>query len=439
MNALLALLFVGLVTVIAFKYISRGIQNGILLMLIAGMNTFYLTHLDDTGVSKLPTITLDRVVLVCALLVFAIKWRHNETRKLPFNWIEYSMLLLVAAIFISMWSNKSYEKDISGQGKVAVGTVLTGYIYPYITYFIARRGVRDKIQFQSFLVGVGCIALYLGVNSMAEAFHQDWMVFPKYILDPTQGIDFGKVRGPMLNSSFNGLALSMGLFIYLWLIFSKRDRTRWVWSVGAVLAGVGVVFSLQRAVWLGALAGFLLVAVTWPGRRGYLMGTLVAAAALGCLVVPDSFVGNLQERLTDKDSIEFRVQVIEKAQIAFASSPIVGIGFNGFNGLDTDEHESLHSHNTPLVLLAEVGLLGILPYLSIYGLLASDSIKAYFQLPESRTVIILLWAITAGYVVMSVCVELRSVAYLNILFFGLWGMFSAAVSKQLVLPRKEAF
>src|SRR5262249_31965576 len=162
--------------------------------------------------------------------------------------------------------------------------------------------------------------------SLAELFHQDWLVFPKYILDPEQGVDFGKVRGPMLNSSYNGLALSMGLFIYIWLIFSKRDRLRWLWCVGAVLAGVGILSSFQRAVWVGALGGFLVVVVAWPKHRSYLTGTLVLAAAVGCLVVPDSFVGSLEERLKDKESLEFRLRVIQKAQAAFAMSPIVGVG-----------------------------------------------------------------------------------------------------------------
>jgi len=426
---------------IVLAYTSRGIENGIVLMLIGGMNTFYLTHLGDsgdTGVSRLPTITLDRVVVACVLIVFVVKWWRNETGKFSFNWIEVCMLLLVVAIFVSMWSNKSYQKDVGGDNKVALGTLLTGFLYPYMAYFIARRGIQDRRQFQSFLVGVGYIVLYLGIDSLAELFHQDWLVFPKYILDPEQGIDFGKVRGPMLNSSFNGLALSMGLFIYIWLIFFKRDRTRWLWCVGTVLAGIGILSSFQRAVWLGAVAGFLIVVVTWPRHRGYLTGTLVLAAAVGCLVVPDSFVGSLEERLKDKESIEFRMQVIQKAQTAFASSPVVGVGFNSFNGLDTDENESLHSHNTPLVLLAEVGLLGILPYLAIFVLFAWNSIKAYFQLPESRTVIILLWAITAGYLVMSLSVELRSVAYLNVLFFALWGMFSAAVGRSGVVPRQQS-
>jgi O-antigen ligase len=433
MNTLLSLLLIGLVIFITFRYTVRKIHNGILFMMIAGMSTFYMTHLGDsgdTGVSKLPTITADRVIVVCVLIIFVIKWWRNETEKFSFNWIEVCMLLLVVAIFISMWSNKSYQRDVNGEGKVALGTLLTGFIYPYIAYFIARRGVRDRSQFQSFLIGVGCIVLYLGIDSLAELFHQDWLVFPKYILDPEQGVDFGKVRGPMLNSSYNGLALSMGLFTYIWLIFSKRDRTRWLWCLGAVIAGVGVLSSFQRAVWLGAIVGFLVVVVTWPRHRSYLTGTLVAAAAVGCLVVPDSFVANMGERLKDKESLQFRLQVIQKAQAAFASSPIVGVGFNAFNGLDTDEHEGLHSHNTPIVLAAEVGLLGILPYVSIFVLFAWDSIRAYFQSPDSRTVTIFLWAITAGYLVMALSIELRAIAYLNVLFFGLWGMFSAAARPQ---------
>ena len=82
-------------------------------------------------------------------------------------------------------------------------------------------------------------------------------MFPNYIIDPNVGLHFGRARGPFVEAVADGLSLYMcavaaaiGLAVWRkpWITLRVRHGHR-------ARGGLGILFTLTRAVWIGAAIG----------------------------------------------------------------------------------------------------------------------------------------------------------------------------------------
>jgi len=379
----------------------------------------------------LPHLTLDRVVWPLVLVIFVVQWIRGEINRYSPDWIEYSMFTFLVVILLNMYMHGTFISHQFGGDKLNLFSVLTGFFLPFMSYFIMRRGVLNNAQAKSFLTGVGLITLYLGITGLGEAWRQSWLVFPKYILDPKWGIHFGYVRGPLLSASANGLAIVMGLPILVWLFFGTRGARRWLWLLGIASVGLSLPFVFQRAVWLAASAALGIVALAWPRRRLILTGGLVLIAAVGGLMLPNTLEERIAGKLAAEGNIQYRWRLIDTTLTLIGDHLYTGVGYYQ---VDKFVRRSLgtgySSHNMPLTLFAELGLLGFLPYLLIFSLLLFQSAKAYRQQSWFREIIGGMWGITAAYIIVSVTADMRTAIYMNVLLFALWGMVLGMTQRQ---------
>jgi len=262
----------------------------------------------------------------------------------------------------------------------------------------------------------------------------NWLVYPKYILDPTEGIHFGKVRGPFVSASADGLAMAMGLPIFIWLLFNRRDTSRWLWIFGLVSVGISTPYVYQRSAWLGVALALGVTALTWPKHRGILIASiaLVLPCAAMFVLTSNRLEQEVQTKLNTSNTIDFRLNMIDLSLAQIREHPVTGVGFNRFvEQLAEDEnYYSAASHNTPLTLFVELGLLGFVPYLMIYGALLFESLKSYMQHTWSRSMIALLWSVTAPFFATTNLTDTRILMYQNILLFGLWGIVLGIVRRK---------
>jgi len=415
-----------LLGLIAFTYwwTRRGVQNGLILGLVTGMIPMTESWLIRSE-GGLPHLTLDRVVWPVVLLLFVLMRRRGETARRPLDAVEKNMLLLVGVIVLSMYVHKTYVSDQWGTEKVQLFPIVAGFFLPFISYSLARRGIYSAAHVTAFLRGVGWITVYLGVTGLGEAWQQHWLVYPKYILDPTVGIHNGYVRGPFISSSCNGVAMVMGVPVLLWLFFSTQGALRWVWLLGLACVSLSLPYVFQRAVWLGAAAALGVTILTWPKRGPLLFGGTVLAVALGLLFMPTSLERRIQVKLNAADNIAFRVELVATSMKIIRDAPLAGVGFTRFRKAIEEYSEGrpigTASHNTIMTLMAELGLLGVVPYFAIFALFGCESAGAFWHRPDTRVIVGGLWGISAAYVIMLVSIELREIIYVNGLFFALWG------------------
>jgi O-antigen ligase len=418
-----------LISVMTIRCSVRGLQNGLLLFLIASLLPIQHGMLIYGG--GLPHLTVDRIVWPLVLLVFVVQWRRGEIKSRSTDLVEQSMFILLLVILLNMYFHGKYisHQNPLYRDKLQLAPLLSGFILPYMSYFIMRRAVLSETQVKSFLTGVGLITIYLGITGIGEASNQGWLVFPKYILEH-EGIHIGKVRGPFLQASWNGLALAMGLTTFLWLIFWLRDRARWLWLLGIASVAISLPYVLQRAAWLSAAAVFAAALMTWPPPRYAfklhcaLISIVLLAIPVSGLVLSQALDPAIISRVTEPDNIEFRYELAEATTNMIGDNVLFGVGFTRFEeelptyGL----YDGFSSHNSLLTLFAELGLLGLLPYLFIFARLLFESVNAYRFLPQSRPIVAGLWGMTGAYIIMAMSVEVRGVLYANLLLFASWGM-----------------
>jgi len=413
----------------------RGFQYGVLLILPTGMTTAWFIRSEGS----LPHISLDRLVWPTVFLIFLWAWRQGKTERCWPDLTEWLMLILLGVILLSMALSGSAVSDQYGDDKLRMGSLITGFLVPFGAYFVARRARITNAQTESFLIGIAVITIYLGITGVGEAFHQDWLVYPKYILDPNEGIHFGKVRGPFVSASKNGLAMAMALPIFIWLLARRRDLSRWLWILGIVLVTVSMPYVLQRGPWLGTVVALGVMTISWPKYRAMLTAALVLAipAAIIFMLSSNTLYSALEDKLNKSSTIDYRLNMIDLSLEQIRQHPWTGVGFNRLIELlvEDEEFDAAASHNSFLTLFAELGLLGFLPYILIFALLFLESAKVYWQEPWARGGISLLWSITAPFLILMNTTDLRSAMYHNVLFFFLWGIALEAIRKRL-LPVK---
>jgi len=426
----LRIVLLAVLILITIRYTRRGLQNGIILGLVTGTSIF---ELFKEEVGSLPIISLERVVWLIVLIIFLLKQRRGETERLPLDWIERSMCVFLMVIVMSLFSQGSIEMGQGGIG--TLGIFSRGFAIPFLAYFIARRGVRTNEQMYAFFAGLGLVALYLVVTGLGESWGINWLVFPKFVLNPDMGIHYGKVRGIFLNASWNGLAIAMSLPVLIWLFFIEQGVRRWLWLLVAILAAVPLTFTMQRAAWLSAAAALGVTALSWPSRRTLLVGSLVFGVTGGFFVTSDMLVRRMEKKVQDQSTIDIRIALVKTGLNMFQDNPVTGVGFNRF-GEEVNKHSpyyytvgETYSHNGILTILAELGLVGFLPYMAIFGFLLFESFDVYRRHPNLQAFIGVLWGVTAAFAVMIMAVEMRGNLYPSTLLFALWGMGLAALRR----------
>jgi O-antigen ligase len=218
------------------------------------------------------------------------------------------------------------------------------------------------------LVAVGA---YIGLVNLFEGVGLRSLVVPSYINDASVGIHFGRARGPFVESVADGLSLFMcavaaGVGLKVW----RRRWIRAICVVVIVLAAVGILFTVTRAVWVATIAGTLAAMVVLPGGRRLILPVAVLSAlgvALALALVP-GLDTKVTTRLDDKSPIWDRFNTNDAAIRMVEARPIFGFGWQTFPKKGPDylrqadtypmTGAGLEVHDVFLSHAAELGLVG---------------------------------------------------------------------------------
>jgi len=273
--------------------------------------------------------------------------------------------LNVATLFLASFLNLEVSLATRGPAGVVVECLkilfLWLYFYAVVNWAESRE---DLLLFIKCWVRASVVVALLGIGGS--------------ILYQAAGIDtpfalMYRAQGTFEDANLYATHLSLGLFL---LLLKRRlcgSRLPADFGAGAALLA-GLAFSASRGS-LMALAGGLLVLWLLQSSLRAKLGSLAGgvAAVLVLLVMPggrallerNPVTQRLATATVDLSNPEAaqRRQMWEKALETFQRSPLVGVG-RGNYGQDGIRGDSLgsYAHNTYLGLLAEVGMLGALPY-----------------------------------------------------------------------------
>jgi putative inorganic carbon (hco3(-)) transporter len=289
----------------------------------------------------------DRVLLAGALL--ALLLRSPGTVGLPPIRVRgVHLLMLVTVLYVA--ASGVVDGQIGMNSKSSVFALLdqVGAV-PFLLLLVAPvifSGPRERGWLLATLVGIGA---YLGLTAIFETIGPHALVFPRYIysVDLSRGI--GQATGPFSAVVTEGFACYACAIASIIAALQWRGGWRWV-ALGVVLVSLlGSFMSLERGVWLGAVAGGLAVAVAAREVRRWLIPGAIACVVLigGAVTLFPALSAATTKRVNSLYSVWDRENQTSAALRMIQAKPLTGFGWNNY--VDTALPYFRQSPNYPLV------------------------------------------------------------------------------------------
>ncbi len=327
-------------------------------------------------------ITLDRLLLVGLLAMFAYQWRLGRITIRPFTAADW-MLAAMLALFVAS-ATFSGQPEITDGVTSKWGRLITGFLLPGVLYAIIRQLDITRRQWSRLLAALVVLGIYLAFTGAFEVTGNWSLVFPRYIANPNLGIHFGRARGPELNAVSLGLYLTACL-LAAWTLFylAGRRSHQLLLLVVMPLMAFGVLFTFTRSTWIGLAASAIVVAAHSIPRQ-WRVPAVVGAALVGLVVVTASWgqlIGLKREGTVEdsEHSVDQRESFTYVSWQMFCDHPILGVGFGRFydqklpylsdrsQNFELESLRPLHHHNTLLSVLTETGLVGLAAFVGVFA------------------------------------------------------------------------
>ncbi len=233
-----------------------------------------------------------------------------------------------------------------------------------------------------------------------------------------------RARGNFAGTNAFGFLMMMSGLLFAGLAASRLPQSRRVWGLGALLAASGLLASVSRAAWSGAVLGLLVLAMRLPRR--WAVAVISSAVVLGMLLIvvinsgwaerEASFisriplVGRLAASKLSQDPAQVRFVLWNASIRSIGEKPLLGAGFMNreamLRNLRPPEHlRSIFPiravgddpHNIYLQVAFYFGLLGLAAFLAIWSAVFAWNIasirRAGAGFPMEKAI---LWGTTAG-------------------------------------------
>lgn len=258
---------------------------------------------------------------------------------------------------------------------------------------------------------------------------------------------YGRVIGTLGNPDFMSAIIGVTAIATLWFVFSTKVTWLRIGAVALLLLEIFVVKKTGSMQGLLAFAfGFVVVTISVLWQKNMRVGLVASVAALVAavpIVLALFNMGPLASHLF-RSSLRSRMDYWHAAFSMFKAHPLIGVGIERFGenyGQYAPQNQfsiaqsSDNAHNVILHLLATGGLLVILPYLFLIGLIFWTAIRAV-RIVENQARIDLLSLLafwTALLLISLISIDNLGVA----IWFWITGGALYAISREWLTPSPE--
>ncbi len=325
----------------------------------------------------------DRLLLIVAFVVFLI--RDPTIGRRPFVRLTPAHLALLVAVAYTVCS--AIAAGTIGDRAALYPLIDRFGVMPFLLFLCGPVAFATAHQRRILLGTFLAIGAYLGLTAVFEGVGPHAFVFPKYILDPHYGYQPGRARGPFAESAVNGVALYYATVAAAVAFVELRRRWLRVMAVGvAIVCLFGLILTLQRSVWIGAVVASLIACAAVPKIRRYLIVIVPATATVVVALVflVPGLHARIDQRVNDQRTTWDRANLNKAAENMVKARPLFGFGWGTFQERSGPYFQQAADypltnttgevHNVFLSNAAELGLVGIALWLFAMALAIGGAI-----------------------------------------------------------------
>ena len=327
---------------------------------------------------------------------------------------------------------------------------ITGYFFPFIVFIFAKNYITNEKEITFVLHALFYFGLYLSITAFFEHFQLTQFVFPRFILNPEIGVNVERARGPFLNAGFNGFGILVGLISGLHLIQEKTGFTKRFYQAALLLFFPAVFFTLTRMVYIGLFITLFIFLRYY--KTSYPKWKLIALPLTLVLIV--GIVNSPRLLSSDRrkggvlqvTEVDIRMALLRKSFYMFSEHPFMGIGlaqfvpsagrtYKGPIAFVEEESEAQLQHNHLLGIATELGIPGLLVYLTLIILVMRRLRQLAGKLPNTgitgsnlRIVIFAIWCV---FLEISLFLEPSNSLFLNAVPFLFAGIADSLYTRSL--------
>lgn len=306
-------------------------------------------YIPELGMLRLPLFIAS--VTSTGLLVRLLLSREKLVEGWFIKWFVALWAVMWFSVPLATWRSNSLEHAMDFTKTVAM-------------MWMIYMAIRSEKQLSFAVRLLAWLALWLAGSTVHSYYSGKIMT--------SGGLDRAGTGSGMLGDPNDTAAVILMLFPLCYYLFFN-DPKKWLRLVYGFTMGlslVAVVLTGSRGGFLGLV--FLLFLLWWRSRHK-LLGIVLAVGVFAVLwfTAPPAY----RERITgitryqEDESAMARVYLRQAAIRMFMHNPLVGVGAGNFNDFQSQfggTHGSRTAHNMYLLVLGELGALGLFVFLNIW-------------------------------------------------------------------------
>lgn len=322
------------------------------------LSLLYLVFTFLSPAELFPTLAQYRPMVWLGLLAAFASVPEMISNHLAIRALQTRLLLaLLCAMMLS---------EVAGRWFGGVLVAVEEFGPSILAFVLIVVNVKTMKRFRLLALLLTSIALVLTVQSLL-AYHwninSSRFVVTEYYRSKNDEI-IGSLRrisgSGFLNDPNDFAQFLLAVLPLLWVSISKqRFRTKFLVIPGALLI-YGVYLTHSRGAMVGMTVALLVALLPRMGK----MSSLLAAMLLAMALLGSSFVGgrDVSSRVGESDeSAHNRLEAWSEGLAMFKGSPLFGIGYTRFT-----EHSIITAHNSFVLCVAELGLVGATIWLALF-------------------------------------------------------------------------
>lgn len=349
--------------------------------------------------------TLHRALIPAALAIALLRLftGRRNARPLRVGWVDLAGLAFIVLAVLNILL-------LAEEPLVQLVRYYDRFFIPLMIFWLMRLLAPGERELRWLLWAAVFIILSQGAIGLLSWFAPG-MLPPAWL---------NRVGQRTVGSFANPAVYTSTLLFCILLLFAAAEKGRTILGrMGAlflVIAGFFLVFfSFSRGSWLGGLAVCIGLLFVYPRTliKMMLAGGLISIVLLS-LPAFSGFVTFAEERLLNETTAESRLISNNATLRMIEAKPLQGWGFGNHEKYDDTFRTSVFglsargaqsSHNTYLLMAAELGIPALLIYFMPVAILLALSVQRYRRLPAAgwmgRSMLFMLWLLLLDHFILA--------------------------------------